>query len=466
MNLPIVASPASHHALALRREAALSPVAVSASRPKFLPTHWPLPEVRVRRPALLAGPIDGPARNRWPGLALKILAVALCYALVRDVDAAEPLSLRYGEPQVLSALGEPVDIRIPITSKDVNPDARFILGTQDTPAGLPTLRHANIRLERDARGWALRIQSNRRSADPAMNVVVQEVVGGGVVSRTLPVLFDPAPAQSPVVMQAAAEIEVEAAPVIAARDSWWTAAANTRAFNPPASRNESRESVVRSQAPAMDPARAQPASSARIDSKFASTQTRAPQQPRTTLARTAPELTAQHPRTRTQASRVQAGLPGLRLATAIDFSARPQVISANVRSAGSTPSATDRETLRWLQRSLLGGDERVAVQALSRKVMQLNEQLASLELQVAASAARIKPVADVSSKTAATQPESCNRISAAPKAASANSCNPPLKISALMSEPGKQGNGNPWGLPLLAGLMLGAGYWSGRKSHD
>lgn len=458
MNLPIPAQP---HALAPHAQSLPRRDQFSAGRPKFLPTHWPLPEVRVRQPALLTGPVDIPAR-RWPGVILKVLAVALCYALVRDVEAGDRLSLRYGEPQVLSALGDPVDIRIPITSTEVSADARFILGQQDATLGLPLIRHANIRLERDARGWALRIQSNRRSTDPAMALVVQEVVGGGVISRALPVLFDPAPSQAPIIHRAADDT-ADSAPltVAASAESWWTSAV----VNKPAPRPDSAASLVGRHTDDTSAARlasaAEPATPHRA-------QTRAPLSPpgqaealrAQAVTRTAPArvpliaLRAPGPATGSTGWATPSAPSGLRLTTALNIPTTSPV----------SPTAADRESLRWLQRSMLGED-RTAMLVLSRKVVQLSAQVEQLESRLAEASVASRQFAGRPAATTAASPAGgAAQPPATPNASTGNL--QPLKISALMSDPASRNESNPWGLPLLAGLMLGAGYWSGRRSRS
>jgi hypothetical protein len=298
--------------------------------------------------------IDDTPRASRAGLILKLLALAACYALVADAEsreprfvriteAAAPPSTQYGEPRVLSSLGEPLDVRIPLLGDDaaIAAEARYVLGHADTKLGLPIVRNANIRVVKDAGGWALRVRSATINHEPALALVIQEQLPSGTLSRAIPLLFDPAGAQQPASL-----------PVMVAH-------------------NEAPPSIKLVAAPGK-PATGKPIATV------------------PPLARVATR--AQQPRTRREkpqeAPQSLAASAVLRLATTL--------------SPIGESNATRRESMRWLRRTLLEVDNRAALLAMSRKLSQLVAQVEEMEARIAA--AQPPMVTRTASATPANQP--------------------------------------------------------------
>lgn len=305
------------------------------------------------------------------GLILKLLALAVCYALATDADAGDraamrllatsasasitpaaspsapandaatqssaPPSARYGDPQVLSALGEPLDVRIPLLGDDgaMAAEARYALGHADTRLGLPIVRNANIRVVKDAGGWALRVRSAIVNDEPALALVIQEKMASGTLSRVMPLLFDPAasiaPAE-PALQQATHEPMHAPAAALAAVPAPAPTGANATALAATAAAFRQRLNPA---------ARTTPRPLARV----------------TVAVRRVPPAPSEERST------------PLRLATTL--------------APAANPAAAHREAMRWLRRALLEEDDRASLLAMGRKVSQLVAQVEEMEARIA-----------------------------------------------------------------------------------
>ncbi|MDX2218304.1 MAG: hypothetical protein SF172_04710 [Burkholderiales bacterium] len=316
-----------------------------------LPHHAPLRALR-----------DAPTGTRLDiGLIVKLLALLVCFALAAEADAGErsamrlvasgtatgpspespaiessarsapPPSTRYGEPQVLSALGEPLDVRIPLLDDDaaIAAEARYSLGHADTRLGLPIVRNANIRVVKDAGGWALRVKSAIINDEPALALVIQEKLASGTLSRALPLLFDPAAGAPP----------VEPAPQLAA----------------------------------LQPIPAQPATVATLAAPAATVVASGP------TVRLRPAFLARA--TARPPARVKAAARRPPAAPA-DERTTPLRLATTLGTVAS-PAAAHRESMRWLRRALLEDDDRASLLAMGRKVSQLVAQVEEMEARIA-----------------------------------------------------------------------------------
>ena len=115
---------------------------------------------------------------------------------------AQGSQLRLGNPQVLSSLGSPLWVKIPIDVAEAGEDvtaARFSLGTRPLNAPVPFLEHAEIGLERQGNKYSLVIRSRTAIDEPAIGIVLREELPNGVRSRQFFLLLDPAPVSTAVI---------------------------------------------------------------------------------------------------------------------------------------------------------------------------------------------------------------------------------------------------------------------------
>ena len=109
---------------------------------------------------------------------------------------AQAPQLRLGNPVVLSALGSPLWVKIPIEATDAGTDltaSRFSLGLRPPNAPVPFVERAEIGLERQGNKYLLVIRSQNAIDEPAIGIVLREELPNGVRSREFFLLLDPAP---------------------------------------------------------------------------------------------------------------------------------------------------------------------------------------------------------------------------------------------------------------------------------
>jgi len=123
-----------------------------------------------------------------PRHARKPVAAFLAFA------APRALALALGEPEVRSALGENLDLRIPVTldkGESIEP-ACFTLAP-DAGAAVPRLSTARVSLERSAQATYLRIRSESYVNEPALTLTVVAACRGQLAEyrRDYSILVDP-----------------------------------------------------------------------------------------------------------------------------------------------------------------------------------------------------------------------------------------------------------------------------------
>ncbi len=115
---------------------------------------------------------------------------------------AQTPQIRLGNPQVLSSLGSPLWVRIPIDVTEASEDvtaARFSLGARPLNAPVPFVERAEIGLERQGNKYSLVIRSKTTVDEPAIGIVLREELPNGVRSRQFFLLLDPAPVPTAVI---------------------------------------------------------------------------------------------------------------------------------------------------------------------------------------------------------------------------------------------------------------------------
>ncbi len=128
------------------------------------------------------------------------IAVAIWLALSLGLASEDSYAFGLGEPEILSALGQPLQMRIPLqadASADLSPQCLHLLGSpQDA---LPTLTAARLSIEENGKDRILRIDSLNPINEPILRVIVDAGCGEHL-RREFTLLLDPpvASSQSPV----------------------------------------------------------------------------------------------------------------------------------------------------------------------------------------------------------------------------------------------------------------------------
>ncbi len=133
--------------------------------------------------------------------------LALAFASSLAFVAPPALALSLGEPQVRSALGEPLDLRIAVKidkGESIEPSC-FTL-SPDPNASVPRLTSARVSLERSAQGTYLRIRSDGYVNEPALSLGVVAACPGQFAEyhREYSLLVDPRKGAAPVSENASA----------------------------------------------------------------------------------------------------------------------------------------------------------------------------------------------------------------------------------------------------------------------
>ena len=121
-----------------------------------------------------------------------VLAAAVFSANI----CAQTPQLRLGNPQVLSALGSPLWIKIPINVTEPADEltaSRFSLGGRPLNAPVPFVHRAELSLERASGKYFLVIRTRNAIDEPAVGIVIREELPSGTRSREFYLLLDPAP---------------------------------------------------------------------------------------------------------------------------------------------------------------------------------------------------------------------------------------------------------------------------------
>ena len=187
------------------------------------------------------------------------LAVAFAACVFSGSVNAQAPQLRLGNPQVLSSLGSPLWVRIPIdvaeSGADVNA-ARFSIGARPLNAPVPFVERAEIGLERQGSKYSLVIRSRTTIDEPAIGIVLREELPNGVRSRQFFLLLDPAPASTAVITDQSREpvgseastvlvppIQPTQVPAIVASPPIYVAQPTTPTATPVASKRTARRTV-------------------------------------------------------------------------------------------------------------------------------------------------------------------------------------------------------------------------------
>ena len=131
--------------------------------------------------------------------ALATMFVASVFSAAINAQVSQ---LRLGNPLVLSSLGSPLWVRIPIDVAETGEDitaARFSIGARPLNAPVPFVERAEIGLERQGNKYWLVIRSRTAVDEPAIGIVLREELPNGVRSRQFFLLLDPAPVSTAVV---------------------------------------------------------------------------------------------------------------------------------------------------------------------------------------------------------------------------------------------------------------------------
>ncbi|MEO8383970.1 MAG: hypothetical protein ABI583_01910 [Betaproteobacteria bacterium] len=123
-----------------------------------------------------------------------VVAVLLAIAICQGSVFGQTPRLRLGTPQVLSPLGSPLQVRVPIdVSGVVEPvsSSRFSLGTRPPNAAVPFIERAEITVESIGDSVELVIRTRNAIEEPAIGIVVREQLPNGVRSREFYLLLDP-----------------------------------------------------------------------------------------------------------------------------------------------------------------------------------------------------------------------------------------------------------------------------------
>ena len=109
---------------------------------------------------------------------------------------AQTAQLRLGNPQVLSALGSPLWIKIPINLTEPTDEltaSRFSLGGRPLNAPVPFVDRAELSMERVSGKYFLVVRTRNAIDEPAVGIVIREELPSGARSREFYLLLDPAP---------------------------------------------------------------------------------------------------------------------------------------------------------------------------------------------------------------------------------------------------------------------------------
>jgi hypothetical protein len=153
----------------------------------------------------------------------RALAAAVALALFPHASFA----LMLGEPEVRSALGRALDVRIPVSGNGADAADEACFALLADPAAVNPLARAQLTVEQQGGRTYLRVRSTEAMVEPATTLRVRAACppASGVLVREYGILLDPVPASAPSVpltmpeepMVAKVEVaKVEVAPVPAA----------------------------------------------------------------------------------------------------------------------------------------------------------------------------------------------------------------------------------------------------------
>ena len=122
------------------------------------------------------------------------LSAVLTASLAQTPEPELIASPRLGVPEVLSPMGSPLWIRIPVDATEAAISAAgtsFALGPRPANAGIPFIDNAEISFERQGDKHFLVIRSRQPVNELAVGLVIREQLIRGVRSREFTILLDP-----------------------------------------------------------------------------------------------------------------------------------------------------------------------------------------------------------------------------------------------------------------------------------
>lgn len=155
------------------------------------------------------------AKKNWANVVAVLLATAICHG---GVSAQTP-RLRMGTPQVLSPLGSPLQVRIPIDVSGVDDSlssSRFSLGARPPNAAVTFIERADVSVESVGDSAELVIRTRVAIEEPAVGIVIREQLPNGVRSREFILLLDPPSLAVAPSMERRSNVAAASAPVVAA----------------------------------------------------------------------------------------------------------------------------------------------------------------------------------------------------------------------------------------------------------
>jgi hypothetical protein len=117
--------------------------------------------------------------------------IAIALALSLGTMGADVYAFGFGEPEISSALGQPLRMRVPLQpdpTVDLSPQCLRLLGSERDP--LPTLTTARLSIEENGKDRVLRIDSLNPINEPILRIIV-EAGCAQHVRREFTVLLDP-----------------------------------------------------------------------------------------------------------------------------------------------------------------------------------------------------------------------------------------------------------------------------------
>jgi len=280
-------------------------------------------------------------KKTWANVAALLLATAICEGSV----FAQTPRLTMGTPQVLSTLGSPLQVRVPIDVSGVGESvssSRFSLGARPPNAAVPFIERAEVSVESVGDSVVLVIRTRSAIEEPAVGIVIREQLPNGVRSREFFLLLD----QPSLIVSPSTERRTD----VAAAPSPAPAAATAVASLPV----DAKPSRVPGTDTKKSPLARKPASLAAAASPSIGIGAALPAP--APLSFKAPAYTE--------------GGPRLRLSAAGDFSSRPAT------------TAAERENLRARQFTLEMDDLTSVLLERENRILQLEKELAGLATRV------------------------------------------------------------------------------------
>ena len=335
--------------------------------------------------------------------------------------SAQTPQIRLGNPQVLSSLGSPLWVRIPIDVTEASEDvtaARFSIGARPLNAPVPFVERAEIGLERQGNKYSLVIRSRTAVDEPAVGIVLREELPNGVRSRQFFLLLDPAPVSTAVVTDQSREPAGSEAGTVLVPPSQ-PIPVQAIIVGPPLIVAQPSTPTVAATVPKRTTQRRTQTRTRPIPTAGAVTETVAATAP-PTLSPVVEGRAARKNRTATAQPKMEGG-PRLKLSFGEGLTTRPATTEA------------ERAQLRMRQFTLDMDDLTSGLLERQHKITQLEKELAGLSLRVSAAEKLLGTAPAVSATPAAAPVLDKDKVPAAPTAQTAEV--PPTPIPASDAAP-------------------------------